>query len=169
MTEKPASGVGTGHGASRVTIPILVGVVGKRRDRLAGLGVAEETVRQKLQAAFDLLETLTPHSPKLLLCGMADGVDEIAAKLVIGTGAERRYPNWSVVGLLPMPEQAFAEDFAPDQERPWWYHTLDDRQRRFVRVIELQTLSKPGTSPAESAPAPYTAGELRRISGQLNP
>ncbi len=169
MTEKPASGEGVADGASRVTIPILVGVVGKRKDRLATLGVAEQTVRQKLQAAFDLLETLTPHSPKLLLCGMADGVDEIAARLVIGTGGERRYPNWSVVGLLPMPEQAFAEDFAPDQGRPWWYRTLDDKQRRFVRVIELQTLSKPGTASAECAPASYTAGDLRRISGQLNP
>ena len=67
--------------SKRVTVPILVGITGKRRKRLAELGISEAQVRAKLCRAFDLLETLTPNSPKLLLCGMADGVDEIAAKL----------------------------------------------------------------------------------------
>src|ERR1700731_4927449 len=71
--------------SKRVSVPILGGITGKRRSRLAELGVSEAQVRAKLQRAFDLLETLTPNSPKLLLCGMADGVDEIAAKLVITT------------------------------------------------------------------------------------
>ena len=169
MIESPTSGGGIEDGAKRVMIPILVGIVGKRKDRLAKLGVSEDSVRQKLQAALDLLEKLTPHSPKLLLCGMADGVDEIAARLVIGTGPERRFANWSVVGLLPMPEQAFAEDFAPDQEQPWWYDTLDDEQRRLVRVIRLQTLSKPDAPFPDGSPAPYTVDELHRAPDQSNP
>ena len=74
-----------GASSQRVAVPILVGITGKRRNRLEQLGVSEADVRTKLQRAFDFLETLTPNSPKLLLCGMADGVDEIAAKLVIAT------------------------------------------------------------------------------------
>src|SRR6202166_1363531 len=104
--------------SKRVAVPILVGIAGKRRSRLEALGVSEAEVRTKLHRAFALLETLTPNSPKLLLCGMADGVDEIAARLVIGTGAERRYANRSVVGLLPLPQQSFVEDFVPAQGRP---------------------------------------------------
>ena len=70
----------------------------------------KKSVRQKLPAAPYLLEKLTPHSPKLLLCGMADSVNEIAARLVkFGAGPERRFANWSVVGLLPMPEQALTK------------------------------------------------------------
>lgn len=171
MTTNPPDSGEIGDAAKRVSIPILVGVVGKRKDRLVKLGVSENSVRQKLQDAFDLIQTLTPSSQKLLLCGMADGVDEIAAKLVIGSNdeAHRRFANWSVVGLLPMPEQAFVEDFAPDQERPWWYHTLDDKQRRLVRVIRLQTLAKPGALSPDGSPEPYTVDELRRIPGQSNP
>ncbi len=168
MSDGLISGEESGDAAKRVSIPILVGVVGKRKDRLAKLGVPEDLVRRKLQAAFDHLQTLTPQSPKLLLCGMADGVDEIAARLVIGTSTERRYANWSVVGLLPMPEQVFVDDFPSGQGQPWWYHTLDDAQRRLVRVIPLQTLSKPGAMP-DGSQAAYTAEELRRSPDQLNP
>ena len=171
MTDDPISAAGSEAAANQVAIPILVGVVGKRNERLANLGVSEALVRQKLQAAFDLLEKLTPSSPKLLLCGMADGVDEIAARVVIGTAGEakRRFTNWSVVGLLPLPEHVFVEDFASDQGQPWWYHTLDDGQRRLVRVIPLQTLPKPGTLSPDGSPALYTADELRRIDGQSTP
>ena len=171
MTDGPIITAGSEEAAQRVAIPILVGVVGKRKDRLAGLGISEDSVRQKLQAAFDLLETLTPNSPKILLCGMADGVDEIAAKLVIGASNEpkRRFAQWSVVGMLPMPEQVFAEDFASDQGQPWWYHTLDEKQRRLIRTISLQILSKPGASAPDGSPALYTADELRRVDGQSSP
>ena len=90
-----------------VNVPILVGVTGKRKRRLDELGVSEALVRTKLRRAFALLQELAPHSPKLLLCGMADGVDEIAARLVIealderNTG-QREFHNWSIVGLLPI-------------------------------------------------------------------
>src|SRR5438477_6016317 len=53
-------------------------------------GVSEALVRTKLRRAFALLQELAPHSPKLLLCGMADGVDEIAARLVIEALDERK-------------------------------------------------------------------------------
>jgi hypothetical protein len=159
--------------SSAVAIPILVGITGKRKTRLRDLGVSEAVVRGKLKRAFALLETLTPTSPKLLLCGMADGVDEIAARLIIeavdlATG-DRQFRNWSVIGLLPMPEQAFLDDF--DAGAPWWFHQLDQTGRRYVRMMPLETLAKPqpvGT--ASSSPrARYTADELRRSPDRSNP
>src|SRR5437016_14625563 len=90
-----------------VSIPILVGVTGKRKSRLDKLHVSEALVRTKLQRAFALLQQLAPNSPKLLLCGMADGVDEIAASLVIeavdeGDTGRREIHDLTTVGLLPM-------------------------------------------------------------------
>src|SRR5580698_3083343 len=135
MTTNAVGGGETADAAKSVSIPILVGVVGKRKDRLVSLGVSEDSVRQKLQAAFDLLETLTPSSPKLLLCGVADGVDEIAARLVVGPagGAKRLYPGWTVAGLLPLPEDVFAQDFSGDAAP--WYRALDESQRRLIRMM----------------------------------
>jgi hypothetical protein len=152
-----------------VTIPILVAVVGKRKSRLVDLGVSDDEVRRKLQAAFNFLETLTPSSPKLLLCGMADGVDEIGAKLIIGAGdGTRTYGNWSVVGLLPLPPEVFVDDFAGAGHQGWWYDALDDKQKRLIRLMPLETLSKSGATAPGVSPSHYVASELRSDSAQSN-
>jgi hypothetical protein len=156
----------------RVAIPLLVGVTGKRKEKLDALGVSEAQVRERLGLALDLLEALTPNSPKLLLCGMADGVDEIAARLVIETldaqSRQRKYGGWSVVGLLPLPEEAFLDDFPNSDGRGWWYHELDAARRSLVRVMPLETLRK--TASADTlADESYTADELRQHSGEENP
>jgi hypothetical protein len=152
-----------------VTIPILVGVVGKRKSRLVDLGVPDDEVRRKLEAAFNFLETLTPSSPKLLLCGMADGVDEIGAKLIIGAGdSTRTYGNWSVVGLLPLPPEVFVDDFAGSGHQGWWYDGLDDKQKRLIRLMPLQTLSKSGATAPGVSPSHCVASELRSDSAQSN-
>jgi hypothetical protein len=161
--------------SKRVAVPILVGIAGKRRSRLEALGVSEAEVRTKLHRAFALLETLTPNSPKLLLCGMADGVDEIAAKLVIAANSDeagqRKFQNWSVVGLLPLPEAAFVDDFPADEGCRWWYYDLDPIARQFVRLMPLEPLSKRAITAADGAiaEASYTADELRRHPDQPNP
>ena len=161
--------------SKRVAVPILVGITGKRRSRLEALGVSEAEVRTKLHRALDLLEKLTPNSPKLLLCGMADGVDEIAAKLVIAATSDetgqRKFQNWSVVGLLPLPEAAFVDDFPADEGRRWWYYDLDPIARRLVLLMPLEPLSKRAVAAADGtvAEASYTADELRRHPDQPNP
>src|SRR5438105_13876472 len=119
-----------------VNVPILVGVTGKRKRRLDELGVSEALVRTKLRRAFALLQQLAPNSPKLLLCGMADGVDEIAARLVIDE--RQQFAGWRVIGLLPLPEEAFLDDFS---EGEWWYRQLPEEQRKLIRLMTLQTLA----------------------------
>jgi hypothetical protein len=152
-----------------VSVPILVGVTGKRKIRLDELGVAEALVRLKLRRAFALLQELAPNSPKILVCGMADGVDEIAARLVIEAVDERNpgqreFHNWSIVGLLPMPEEAFVDDFAPDAG--WWYRKLPEEQQNLIRLMPLQTLAKPAPCAAGSS---LTAEDLRRQQDGSNP
>jgi hypothetical protein len=146
-----------------VSVPILVGVTGKRKSRLDKLGVSEALVRTKLRLAFALLQELAPDSPKLLLCGMADGVDEIAARLVIDDDGRREFHDWSIVGLLPMPEEAFLDDF---EAGGWWYYALDAEQRKSIRLMPLQTLAKPGPCSADSS---CTAEDLRRPREGSNP
>jgi hypothetical protein len=163
-----------GTAAKAVSIPILVGITGKRKDKLKDLGVTEAEVRTKLMRVFALLDDLTPTTEKLLLCGMADGVDEIAAKLVIEAidlrSQDRRFRNWSVIGLLPLPEAAFIEDFADESGGHWWFDDLDEAQRRIIRLMPLQTLLKPlAPEQANSPAAPYQTNELHRTPGKSNP
>jgi hypothetical protein len=158
----------TSSSSSHLSVPILVGVTGKRKSRLDEFGVSEAHVRAKLRLAFALLQELAPASPKLLLCGMADGVDEIAARLVIEAVDERdtgrrEFHDWSIVGLPPMPEAAFLEDFDAGQ---WWYHGLDDDERKLIRLMPLQTLAKPAPCSADSS---YAEADLRRSQGGSNP
>jgi len=154
-----------------VNVPVIVGVTGKRKSRLDELGVSEAEIRTKLRRAFALLQDLAPRSPKILLCGMADGVDEIAARLVIEAvdehdASRREFHNWSIVGLLPMPEEVFLDDFDAGAGECWWYRALDEKTRKaHIRLMTLKTLLK---LPLPKS-TPYTEAELRRIEGISNP
>lgn len=169
MTHKVDMRLTVDASAKAVSTPILVGITGKRSIKLKTLGVSEGFVRVRLGHAFALLDALAPTTEKLLLCGMADGVDEIAARIIIEAidtqSQDRRFRNWSIIGLLPVPEQAFIDDFEEAGGR-WWYHELNPAQRRLVRLMPLQTLVKPSSKgqPVER----YEAGELRRSKGQPN-
>jgi len=69
--------------AKPAQVPIIVGITGKRKAGIASSGVSDKLIFEKLRHAFALIDCMAPSSPKLLICGMADGVDEIAAELVI--------------------------------------------------------------------------------------
>jgi len=155
--------------AGKPTIPILVGITGKRKSKLEALGVSELLVRTKLSEVLVFLDSLAPLSPKILLCGMADGVDEIAARLLIeaiGEDGDRQFKNWSIVGLLPLPEDTFVEDFDANAGESWWYRELSDKQRSFVRMMPLQTLCKPASPGGRREQ--YGVDELRRLEGSSN-
>lgn len=165
-----------GPGPKAIAVPILVGVTGKRKQRLHELGVSEASVRPKLRQAFALLDDIAPHSPKILLCGMADGVDEIAAGLVLESLDThephlRQFRNWSIVGLVPMPDEAFLDDFDASRGEGWWYHKIDYKIRELIiRLMPLQTLARPPSGSPDCLPQGiYTAAELRRPTNGSNP
>jgi hypothetical protein len=81
--------------------PLMIGVTGKRH--LQGKDAA---VRAALVACFDLLDERMPHSPKVLLTGMAEGADMIAAEAALARS------DWRVVATLPLSADLFAQDFA---------------------------------------------------------
>jgi hypothetical protein len=99
---------------------------------------------------------------------MADGVDEVAARLVMESVDEldpgrREFHNWSIVGPLPMPEEAFLDDFDRGE---WWYHGLDEEQQKFIRLMPLKALAKRSPCAADLC---CIAEDLRRPQNGSNP
>jgi hypothetical protein len=83
-------------------VPILVGITGKR-----DLKGQDELVRQRLAETFAIIDREAPHAPKVLLSGMAEGADTIAAELAAARD------DWLVAAVLPLPRDSYLEDF-PD-------------------------------------------------------
>jgi hypothetical protein len=84
-------------------VPIFVGITGKR-----DLKGQDAYVRGCLEAAFAMLDRELPHVPKVLLSGLAEGTDTIAAELALARA------DWLVAAILPMARQVYLEDF-PDE------------------------------------------------------
>lgn len=80
--------------------PLMVGVVA-HRDLLP----TEETgLRQHLAGFFERLRREHPGTPLRLLCGLAEGGDQLAAEVALGLGIP-------LVAALPMPRRLYAADF----------------------------------------------------------
>jgi hypothetical protein len=95
-------------------MPVLVGITGKR-----GLSPDEAaSVRRRLAEVFRRLDTDFPRVSKVLLTGGAYGADSIAAELLVRPDQDglARFPDWSVVVLLPFEQRLFEKDFRPKAE-----------------------------------------------------
>lgn len=102
-------GVGNPISDAAVSLPVLVGMTGKRiLDEVATASVA-----RRLGQSFRQLDKDLPHVPKVLLTGGAYGVDTIAARLLLARDGHGRacFPNWSVVVLLPFDRDLFEKDY----------------------------------------------------------
>jgi hypothetical protein len=91
-----------GRGSVAQRVPILVGITGKR-----DLKGQDALVRERLAETFAILDREAPDAPKVLLSGMAEGADTIAAELAVAR------PDWLVAAVLPLPLESYLEDF-PD-------------------------------------------------------
>lgn len=88
-------------------VPIVLGVTGHRDiacgdEALSGL-IAEECSR---------LMRRYPHTPFLLLSGMAEGADRLVARVAL-----ERLPRTALIAVLPMPRADYERDFASDASR----------------------------------------------------
>ncbi len=79
-------------------IPFIVGMSG-HRDPLNPVDVM-----QRCREVFLFVQEKSPHTPKVLLSGVAEGADQIAAQVAIEMG-------WQVVAVLPMPYEDYRKDF----------------------------------------------------------
>ena len=101
-------------------LPLVVGLTG-HRDLPAG---AEAPLRERFGAVLDELGARHPSLPFLALSGLAAGADIAAAEVCIDRGIP-------VLGVLPMPTDAYEGDFSP-QERERFRRTLD---RCWVSIV----------------------------------
>jgi len=135
--------------------PMRIGITGKR-----DLGGQDAAVRHALAFAFDTLDADRPDTIKLLLTGLAEGADTIAAELAL----DRR--RWRVAAILPFARDVYIEDFAGKPAASG----AAPRQRLEgllahpkVEIRELMPLTNPITG------RPATAAELRWPETGSNP
>ena len=82
------------------TLPLVIGVTGHRNFDAPDSRL-EETVRGELRR----LGNLYPHSPFLIVSGLAEGADRLVAKLAMETLSAK------LIAILPFPEAEYRKDF----------------------------------------------------------
>lgn len=125
-------------------VPILIGITGKR-----DLKHQDEAVRRRLRDTFALLDREAPRAPKVLLSGMAEGADLIAADLALA----RR--NWLVAAVLPFAKEAYLDDFTEESRRTLETLLADPR----VKTCVLPPLTNPTTGAATTVADLSPAGD----------
>ncbi len=84
-----------------IKIPVVVGVTGHRD--------LKENDREKLRAAvrgeLEALHSKCPHTPLVLLSGLAEGADQLCAETALEMGI-------GIISVLPMPMTEYARDFS---------------------------------------------------------
>jgi hypothetical protein len=134
--------------SSRVLAPIIVGVIGKR-----DLSGREDWVRCAIRRAFDMLDARFELSPKLMLSGLAEGTDRIAAS------EARRREGWTLVAVLPFEPDLYSQDFDASGVE-WLRECVGDAG---VLVHILPTLTEPGTD------SPFSDSSIARTGKASNP
>ena len=100
-------------------IPFIVGISGHRDPRNS------KDVTERCKKVFEYINSNSLSTPKILLSGMADGADQVAANTAIDAG-------WQVIAVLPMPREDYFNDFdEAGQER------LKLLLDRCMQIIEL--------------------------------
>lgn len=104
---------------SESTIPFVVGVSGHRNPK------SPKDVKKQCKRVFEFINKRSRDTPKILLSGMAEGADQIAAKVALESG-------WQVIAVLPMPYSEYRKDFnTPAQIE------LDELLTKCIKIIEL--------------------------------
>ncbi len=129
---------------SPVSVPILIGITGKR-----DLRGKEDAVRAALAACFELIDGHLPDSKKALLTGLASGADMVAAE-------EARKRHWSVFPTLPLPYDLYVEDFTE----------ADDARRLQAFASDDTPALEPLIDPETGEPFPSAA--LHRVTDTPN-
>jgi hypothetical protein len=116
-------------------LPLVIGITGHRDLRPEDEGILTDLIEE----FFDTIETQCSHTPIKLLCPLADGADQLVAKVALNRGIE-------VVAVLPMPEEFYLMDFtAPG--RQIFHELLPQTSQRFTlplaREVTAELLALP--------------------------
>jgi hypothetical protein len=108
-------------------VPLVVGVAGHRdldaRDKDATLARVGEALAD--------FEKRWPHSPRVLICGLAEGADQWVCESALNRG-------WQVVAGLAAPAAEFIADFSSDEVR-------EQFESLIARCLSVQVICPNGT------------------------
>ena len=107
-------------------VPIIVAVTGHRDLRSEEAPVLASAVTRQLR----LLSSRYPHSPCLLLTGLAEGADRLAARCALEAG-------WQLGVVLPLSQAVYEQDFG-DQE------SIEDFRSLIHQASWCRDISSPG-------------------------
>lgn len=113
-------------------LPILVGLSGKR-----DLRQRDAAVRATLGVLLAAIERAFPFSPKVLVTGLAEGADMLAADVALSR------PGWRVLGLLAFAEADFLDRFENDAARARFAAITADPRTRRVTLAPLDAAEPP--------------------------
>jgi len=105
-------------------VPLMVGVTG-HRDVTAS---DEPPLRSRFSALLGEIAQTHPHTPLVVISGLAAGADMLAAE----EAAARGIP---VIAALPMPVERYEDDFSPDQRVR--FHAMLARCARVTVVSDV--------------------------------
>jgi hypothetical protein len=112
---------------SKQCLPILVGLSGKRN-----LGARDDAVRVAVERALQVIDDAFPHSPKVLLTGLAEGADMVVTELALKREA------WRGFALLPTERAAYLATFSDDAARAHFTRLLEDPKLTFRTLAPLR-------------------------------
>lgn len=139
-------------------IPLVIGVAGHRDPRPEDLPVLRERCRSLLVELMELL----PHTPLLMLNGLAAGMDTEAAEIFLDVTSEQRRsrpeaPNHQLVAALPKPKELYIkEDFKEDGEPI----NAEERQR-LIDLLQKADAILDGDNCQELTAPSIRSGETR--------
>lgn len=107
-------------------VPIVLAVTGHRDLRAADLTALTAAVTNELR----LMSRKHPHSPCVLLSGLAEGADRLAARCALEAG-------WTLGVVLPLPRHSYEQDFTEPG-------SLEDFNDLLARATWCRDISVPG-------------------------
>jgi hypothetical protein len=111
-------------------IPIVVGVTGHR-----ALGEKQGLIANTIAGECRALRSRYPHSPFLVLSGLAEGADRLVAEIAV------RELGAKLCAVLPLPPESYLDDFAAEASWAVFHKLLGEAVRR-VDVYELAGADK---------------------------
>jgi len=120
-------------------VPVVVGVTGHRDIPAEDIPALKTSIKVQLKKFRDRC----PHSPLLLLTGLAEGADRLVACCALELNAlEQEKPRWSIGAVLALPQTEFEKDFESEA-------SLAEFRGLLAQCVWVREVSPAGTTRPE--------------------